>query len=131
MSKGSAWSASDDARLLHLRSGPDPMSWEDAAREMGRSISALRTRYSALQNGVAVTDETRKRRSSMNKVISEAPNARVSPQMIADREARYEASLRRSLTQVFFGDPAPGFSFLDKKRSVASVRQTETHNSEE
>lgn len=36
--------------------------------------------------------------------------------VLAERDARYEASLLRTRTQEFFGDPPPGFSALDRKR---------------
>lgn len=45
-------------------------------------------------------------------VGSLAPSAAV----LAARDARYAASLRRTQTQEFFGDPPPGFSALDRKR---------------
>ena len=41
---------------------------------------------------------------------------RVPPDVLAQREARYQASLLRSRTQELLGDPPPGFSALDKKR---------------
>jgi hypothetical protein len=36
--------------------------------------------------------------------------------IVAERDARREASYRRSLTQQLFGDPPIGFSALDKRR---------------
>jgi len=38
--------------------------------------------------------------------------------IVAERDARREASDRRSLTQQFFGDPPIGFSALDKRRAA-------------
>ena len=38
--------------------------------------------------------------------------------IVAERDARREASYRRSLTQQFFGDPPIGFSALDKRRAA-------------
>jgi len=38
--------------------------------------------------------------------------------IVAERDARREASYRRSLTQEFFGDPPIGFSALDKRRAA-------------
>ena len=45
-----------------------------------------------------------------------APSAKISPEQEADREARYLASMLRSQTQEFFGDPPPGFSAFDRNR---------------
>lgn len=39
-----------------------------------------------------------------------------SAEALAERDARYAASLKRTPTQEFFGDPPPGFSALDRKR---------------
>lgn len=39
----------------------------------------------------------------------------------AERERRYQASLRQSLTATIFGDPPPGFSALDKQPANLSA----------
>lgn len=44
---------------------------------------------------------------------------RLNPAQVAERDARYFASLQRTPTQAFFGDPPPGFSALDRKRQEA------------
>lgn len=44
---------------------------------------------------------------------------RLTPDQVAERDARYLASLKRNQTQAFFGDPPPGFSALDRKRQEA------------
>lgn len=41
---------------------------------------------------------------------------KISPEQEADRSARYLASMLRTQTQEFFGDPPPGFSALDRSR---------------
>jgi hypothetical protein len=38
-----------------------------------------------------------------------------SPAVLAERDARYDASQRKTLTQAFCGDPPPGFSALDRR----------------
>ncbi len=40
--------------------------------------------------------------------------------VIAERERRYEAANRRSLSASLFGDPPPGFSALDQKKSAGA-----------
>jgi hypothetical protein len=44
----------------------------------------------------------------------EAP-AKLARDLLDDRDARYAASLKRTQTQEFFGDPPPGYSALDRK----------------
>src|SRR4051794_9132676 len=41
---------------------------------------------------------------------------RVPDRALAERDGRNEASQTRTLTQIIFGDPPPGYSALDKKR---------------
>lgn len=59
-------------------------------------------------------------RSSGTRTTGNATNNRASPEAMAEREARTAAASRRSQTAEFFGDPPPGFSALDRKRSGTS-----------
>lgn len=52
----------------------------------------------------------------------ESTTMRITPSQAAERDARYAASLLRTQTQEFFGDPPPGFSALDKKLQEAHRR---------
>jgi hypothetical protein len=42
---------------------------------------------------------------------------RVPPEVLAERAARIAARNRRDQTAEFFGDPPPGYSALDRRRS--------------
>ncbi len=113
MSRRKPWSESDDATLHRLRD-IKRWQWEDIGKRLGRTGGACQTRYSDLRGG-----RTNERRN----VHSEpAANVHVAADLIVARDARREASYRRTQTQEFFGDPPPGYSALDKKRAAQVQR---------
>lgn len=106
--KGRQWDEETDITLMRLRD-LRRLPWAEIARQIDRTESASRSRYSKIRGG----------RPRVARVHAEpVPNVRVTPAQIADRDARMEASWRRSQTQEFFGDPPPGFSCLDRKRQA-------------
>ena len=111
MSTGRPWTEEEDNTLMQLRR--DGVTWEDIAERQRRSVKAIRSRYCDLRSG-----RVRLRRPNLH--AEPAPNVRLMPEMLADRDARMEASWRRTPTQEFFGDPPPGYSALDKKRQAGA-----------
>lgn len=116
MSEGSkaraVWTRNEDAAVTRMRDD-EKLPWEFIAQEMKRSVNAVRTRHSELRSG-------RAHARRLHEEIS--VNIRVTPEMLADRDARMEASWRRSTTAMFFGDPPPGYSYLDRKQQAEAQR---------
>jgi len=101
-----SWSEAELVRLRELvGQGLKPAA---IAPLFGRSVLSVRDRikYDRVLRG-------ERRSAAINYVSAAAPCARA----LAARDARLEASYRRTLTQAFFGDPPPGWSALDKRQA--------------
>jgi len=67
--------------------------------------------------------EARRGKTAMAKVLNEgeaaplAPGFRPDPLALADRDRREALRDQQSLTAAFFGDPLPGMSALDRRRT--------------
>jgi hypothetical protein len=116
------WTVEDtaEARRLVFADAPNVVCIES----LGRSRSACRARIRYVDNeDVRIKMSSRGRNRAPNKSksrginhIAEKPRG-VPDDVIADAERR--ACAARSLTAWVFGDPAPGFSALDRKGAAA------------
>ena len=107
MARGRHWSEEELERLRELTAqGLKPSA---IAHLFGRNTMSVRdrVRYERVQRGEP-------RKNPTNYVRTETPAC---AQALAERDARCEASYRRSITQEFFGDPPPGWSALDKRQA--------------
>jgi hypothetical protein len=101
------WCAEDMARLKHMR-GVLHMAFPDIGRELGRTTSACHTKYLVITSGL----------SPLHGPAEAGNSVKVTPAAIADRNARYQAWLVQSPVAALMGDPLPGRSALDQKRSA-------------
>jgi hypothetical protein len=104
------WSKKQIDTLRHMYE-LERKSWEDISAVIGRTPWACRSKMHELRAG---TQSDGGRRAAG---IGTQHSMIVKPEILADRDAREQAALRRTQTQEFFGDPPPGFSALDKKRT--------------
>lgn len=100
------WSPEEHARLLHLRD-VEGKEWPEIAAELGRTASAVQSRYVDNRNGVGVYRQSTKR---------EGYDAAA-----AAREATSALS-HGSVTAAFFGDPLPGRPALDRRQHLPDIR---------
>lgn len=114
ISKATAWRRDWVSALEMARAG---MTAVQIAQRLGRPFDQVIRKFR--HEGVPiVSGVTRKRRAAREGDILTG-HVKVSPAQEAEREARREASYRRTQTQEAFGDPPPGFSALDLKRQEA------------
>lgn len=110
------WSPDDDARLLArcaARQVKGEQAWRAIAEHFpGRSFFAVRQRYLILRMKAAGIARNRKRKSRAVKGRKRfAPTA-------SPLQLRPLLPEHKTLTAAFFGDPLPGRSALDQKRSA-------------
>lgn len=108
-SKGMPWSAEELARLRYLR---DVLRWQFKAigRDLGRTESSCNTKYVVSTDGPVTHGQ-----------LEAGMRVAVTPEALADRDARYQLRMQQSPIAALLGEPLPGRSALDQreKRSVA------------
>lgn len=105
------WTKDEIATLRRLYQ--ERKSWEDMAEILGRTSWACRSKMHDLIASHPYRNGGRK-----SARIETCHTIVIPDHILADRDARYEASYRRTQTQEFFGDPPPGYSALDRKRQA-------------
>ncbi len=101
MSIKNPWTAAEIARLRHLRD-IDHMAFQDIARELVRTEKSCHAKYWAMRESILLT---RQPEAGMR--------INVTPEAIADRDARYQLRMQQSPVAALLGDPLPGRSALD------------------
>lgn len=105
------WTDAMVRKLIHLRA-VEKMSWPKIARELNITTGAASSKFCHLMG--RHNREAGKYEPSPRKVALEPAEA---------RRGDYLAALdRRTLTQVMFGDPPPGYSALDRTRAAEALR---------
>lgn len=99
------WTEQQIETLREMRA--DGCDWKEIAPEVGHGAGACEAKFISLRDG----------RGDRRIHKDTTRNARVSDGQLADRDARREASCRRTVTGEFFNDPPPGYSALDRKRA--------------
>lgn len=91
------WTADDmaEARRLYAIHG----TFSAVARIMGRSKNTVNEQLNGLRG---------------HRVVREVKDERIPPEVLADRDRRYELH-HRDYTAAFFGDPLPGYSALEQR----------------
>jgi hypothetical protein len=101
-----------------------PIIWTPERVASLRRLMAERARPNEIASALGVTEAQVSTKIALLRHIERTAagnTARATPQSVIDeREARAEAAWRRNQTQEFFGDPPPGYSALDRKRSSAA-----------
>lgn len=127
-----AWTQDEIETLVRMRETEDA-DWSVVAAAIGRTVAACEVHYSKYCKGrprVRRKPGPRQRESQAR--INAEPifggQFKIPDDRFAERDARYEAAQRRTITQSIFGDPPPGFSHLDKVRSVASASPRNQNN---
>lgn len=98
------WTDEEFVRAMELKR----RKWTNSqiGAELGRSGPAVAIKVSMY--------EQKKIREAASWIL-DIGSIKVSEEQRAEREARREASYRRSPTAVIFGDPPPGYSALDRR----------------
>jgi len=107
------WTDDAERTLLELRDD-EGMLWDAISAEIGASAYACETHYRRLKSRARI--EAGGACAGLR-----APNSTIIDRDNRDRArlARDEAALQRgNVTPIFFGDPPPGYSELDKRRGV-------------
>ena len=102
------------ARRMLAEKRPD----SEFRERLGKSKSAASARIFRANHHEAIADWTTLR-------LPREPRIEVPPEVRADADRR--AGAPRSLTAWQFGDPAPGCSALDKRRSISMKRRRRSH----
>lgn len=104
------WSDDDIARLLHMRD-VQCLPWSVIDAALKRSKGGSQLKYGAVRT---VTTERESRAGRRHAGVG-----RVEPsaEQIEARAARHVAAERMTTTAMFFGDPPPGYSALDRRAS--------------
>jgi hypothetical protein len=110
MTRSRHWTPQEDRELIAMRTKSPPAQWELIAARFNRTLAACKCHWGYLRNGRHESS------SQIHKEPVRIETFRATPSAIAEREAREEAKQKRSFTQVFFGDPAPGYSALDRRK---------------
>lgn len=95
-----AWTDAEKRKLLDMLA--DGYGYDDIAAEIGVSGPAVRAKHRYLQRGEKIAKTMR-------------DNKKLFPVLAAARDIRAAALDRRDITAAFFGDPAPGYSALDRR----------------
>lgn len=99
------WTADEVARLLQMRD-VEKRKWTEIDQALGRGHASSAAKYELLRAEPAPSG------------IHDTGSRLVMPTRLEiERAARRDAELRRNLTQETFGDPPPGFSALDRRKS--------------
>ncbi len=102
------WSDQDIADLLHMRD-VQHLPWNVIDRKLRRSKGGAQLKYGAIRS--ARTEREQRAGARHIGICRVAPSA----EQMEARAARAAASDRRTQTAVFFGDPPPGYSALDRR----------------
>ena len=105
------WTNEDWAKALSLADGT--RSAEEISEAMAGRFTAEQVKDRFQNHG----QYARLRKTYEPKAYF-AEQAVLQQDLLAEREARQAAADRRTFTQVFFGDPPPGYSALDRKRAA-------------
>lgn len=98
------WNAAEIAEMIRLRE-VEHMLWEDIDRKLGRALGCCCGKYDSLRRAKA-------------QVSPRGGGGRIdSTEAERDRDARKQLE-HPTLTAAHFGDPLPGRSALDRKRSA-------------
>lgn len=108
------WPPDDVTRMLHMRE-VEKKRWSVIDEAFGRTHGASAAKYELLRREPALSGI----RETGSRLV-------LPPGLEADRAARKKAELRRDLTAERFGDPPPGFSALDRRKSACSGLGTST-----
>lgn len=127
--KGTDWSEAETATVLEMRAAGYSFP-EIASKLPGRSASGVNARYLWL---TMTEEQHRARRARINEWRKREhlncvhtprqqrervePRYEPSAELLAERDERYRLS-PRSLTAFLCGDPPPGYSALDRRRSA-------------
>ena len=104
MRKGYTYWTENEVKLLFELKEDEALEWWQIAEHLGRRIDNCKQKY---------FDTKSRRRAARGESFQAAPNA-----AIIDRERRERARENASLTAQLLGDPAPGYSALDRRRSA-------------
>lgn len=100
------WTEAEVARLIHGYE-IDGLMFREIDAELKRPKGSSCVKYENL------------RRPSARSFLSKEARVTVDQAAFDARAARKHAEMQRDITQNFFGDPPPGYSALDRKRSGA------------
>jgi len=102
------WNKDNVQRLMHLRD-IEHKPFQAIGIELGRTAKSCHAKYCSVQEA---------------NLLSRQPEAgtrlNISPEVIADREARYLLRMQQSPIAALMGDPLPGRSALDLKHLVTA-----------
>lgn len=101
--QGRPFTAHDIARIIHMRE-VERRKWPQIDAALGRARGGCCVKYESLRR---VKDTPRPCESG--------GRIHLSTDQVEDREARAAAAERMTATAVFFGDPPPGYSALDRR----------------
>ena len=108
---GRPWTDEEVARILHMRDVLK-IKFPEIDKALGRARSTSCAKYRAMREGRARGEAIANRSAAGTMSIPIAA--------LADRDARARLE-RPTITAEFFGDPLPGRSALDHKRSMEAV----------
>ena len=120
--KAGNYTPEDDALLNKLRAEGTP--YKKIAEIMGRTVDSLDRRYRIINFSPAKLLARQEKHNLNRRLNREIRNVADDPSrtpeaVLIDRAAR--ATAPKTLTQIFCGDPAPGWSALDRRRAGASA----------
>jgi hypothetical protein len=96
------WTKAEVERMIYLREH-QAMAWDEIADDLGIDSGAkVAAKYHCAPG---------RKDGDARRINGVAP-----PSVLIERDRRAEAAHERSLSAVCFGDPAPGYSALDKRR---------------
>lgn len=101
------WSDEDVARLIHMRE-VQCLPWSVMDEALGRSKGGSQLKYGLVR-------KLRQPSPDMGRGHAGSGRAIPSPEQLAEREQRSAAANRMTPTSIFFGDPPPGYSALDRR----------------
>ena len=101
--QGRPWTATDVARAWRM--WERGFTYADIALVLGRKAKSVEAKI-----------HYERYRGERRIHLENAGASRAPDFVLADRERRQEAKARRDTTAVFFGDPPPGYSALDKRK---------------
>lgn len=93
-----------EARLLFELREDEGWEWDRIGRHLGVDPEKCEVKY---------RNEVYRKRAQHGEIFQKIPNA-----ALIERERRDRARAFQSLTGIIFGDPPPGYSALDRRRSA-------------
>ena len=101
---------------LALEMAKQGKSASEIAQALKRPLKQVNWKFRLEKVAVARAPQPPIRKPYRQQTQYVSATVKISPEQEADRDARYLASMLRTQTQEFFGDPPPGFSALDLNR---------------